>query len=323
MKKFLNYFLILAIVPVLVLSSCKKDEEETPPDAPKGTFADLKTYLVDNDMDLPNILDAWITGASDIYTAGLDNFYIMDIRAADDFNAGHIDGAVNTTLGTIVADAQGVTKPIIVVCYTGQGAGHATVALRLSGFADAKVLKWGMSGWNETFAGAWQGGIGNAGIGHSNWSMNAVEENSTFSYPSWESTSTDGATILAERVAMMTEGGFSGIGGIDVLSSPSDYFINNFWAQADVDYYGHITSCYRVQPLTLENDEIAHLDPEGDVVTYCWTGQTSSMVTAYLAVLGYESISLKFGVNSMIYDNLEGHKWSDAAIAGYDYVESK
>lgn len=323
MKKFLNYFLILAIVPVLVLSSCKKDEEETPPDAPKGTFADLKTYLVDNDMDLPNILDAWITTAEAIYTDGLDNYYIMDIRSADDFAAGHIEGAVNTTLGTIVADAQGVTKPIIVVCYTGQGAGHATVALRLSGFADAKVLKWGMSGWNEVFAAKWQGNIGNAGIGHPNWTMNAVEENTPFSYPSWESTSTDGATILAERVAMMTEDGFSGIGGIDVLSSPSDYFINNFWAEEDVTHYGHISTCYRIQPLSLENDEIANLDPEADVVTYCWTGQTSSMITAYLAVLGYESISLTFGANGMIYDNLESHKWSDGAIAGYDYVESK
>lgn len=320
MKKFFKYFLILAIVPALVLSSCKKDDEEPEPPTVKGTFADLKTYLVDNDMDLNNILDGWITTAEAIHGKGLDDYYIMDVRSADDYALGRIEGAVHSTLGTIVADAQGVTKPIIVVCYTGQGAGHSVVALRLSGFPDAKVLKWGMSGWNEEFAGSWQGGIGNAGIGHPNWTMDAVAENSTFSYPAWESNSTDGAEILAERVAAMTEGGFSGVGGIDVLSSPTSYFINNYWAEADVTHYGHITSAYRVQPMTLSNDEIAHLDPDGDVVTYCWTGQTSSMITAYLAVLGYESISLTFGANGMIYDNLESHKWSDDEIKGYDYV---
>jgi 3-mercaptopyruvate sulfurtransferase SseA len=31
--------------------------------------------------------------------------------------------------------------------------------------------------------------------------------------------------------------------------------------------------------------EINNLDPSKTVVTYCWTGQTSSMITAYLNVL--------------------------------------
>ena len=34
------------------------------------------------------------------------------------------------------------------------------------------------------------------------------------------------------------------------------------------------------------------------------------MLTAYLTVLGYDALSLKFGSNSMIYDALESHKFS-------------
>ena len=41
------------------------------------------------------------------------------------------------------------------------------------------------------------------------------------------------------------------------------------------------------------------------------------MVTAYLTVLGYDAKSLKFGSNSMIYDDLLGHKWG--ASMDYDY----
>ncbi|NQT97529.1 MAG: hypothetical protein HQ562_07290 [Candidatus Marinimicrobia bacterium] len=53
-------------------------------------------------------------------------------------------------------------------------------------------------------------------------------------------------------------------------------------------------------------------------VPYCWTGQTSALVTAWLTVLGYDAKSLKFGVNSMIYDDLaEAKKWS--ASMNYDY----
>jgi rhodanese-related sulfurtransferase len=56
--------------------------------------------------------------------------------------------------------AASATKPILVVCYTGQSAGHAVVALRLSGYSDAKVLKWGMSGWRSDLAGPWEGNSG-------------------------------------------------------------------------------------------------------------------------------------------------------------------
>lgn len=319
MKKFLNYFLILLIVPVLVLNSCKDDETEDP--VVKGTFADLKTYLVNNSMDLPDVLDGWITTAEAIHGKGIADYHIMDIRAAGDFANGYIEGAVNSSLGTIVADAQGVTKPIIVVCYTGQSASHATVALRLSGFADAKVLKWGMSGWNPDFSDSWNNNVGNAAADYPNgWTDDAVTANEDFSFPAWETTSTDGATILAERVAAMTEGGFKGVAGTSVLENPGNYFVNNYWPQEDVDYYGHITDAYRILPLSLENNEMANIDPDSPVVTYCWTGQTSSMVTAYLTVLGYDAMSLKFGVNSMIYDDLEGHKWSAGAVMDYDYV---
>lgn len=321
MKKFLNYFLILALVPVLVLSSCSKDED--PEEEVKGTFTDLKNHLVNSNMDLPNILDSWITSAEAIHGKGLDAYHIMDIRSPEAFDLGHIPGAVPSSLGTIVTDAAGVTKPIIVACYTGQSASHAVVALRLSGFPTAKVLKWGMSGWHEDFAASWNDGVGSDGIGHANWSMDATTPTEAYSYPEWETTATDGAGILAERVTAFLAGGFKGVPSSTVLAAPSDYFINNYWEEDDVTHYGHIKYAYRVLPLSLANDEIQNLDASETIVTYCWTGQTSSMVTAYLNVLGYNAVSLKFGVNSMIYDNLESHKWSAGAIMNYDYDTTK
>ena len=242
----------------------------------------------------------------------------MDIRTGDgdddgisDFDEGHIEGAVNSSLGNILVDAAQADKPIMVVCYTGQSAGHAVMALRLSGYMDAVSLKWGMSGWHSDFD-YWTGNC--AQLDHANWIAppGDIAQPSTFDYPDFDTDSEDGAEILAERVAYMLGEGFKGVNGVDVLDAPDSYFINNYWDASDVADYGNISGAYRIKPLVLEN-----LHPDAVVVTYCWTGQTSSMMTAYLTILGYDAASLKFGVNSIIYDDLTGHKWS--ASMDYDY----
>jgi rhodanese-related sulfurtransferase len=322
MKRVANYFIIIMlVVPLFMLSGCKDDDNPTPVE--KGTFNDLKDYLIKNTLDLPDILNGWIVSAEAVHN-NLDNYYIMDIRSAADFANGHIEGAVNSSLATIVKDAKDVTKQILVVCYTGQTAAHAVVALRLSGHIDAQVLKWGMSGWNADFAGPWNGGVGNTADEYPNsWTTDATATPQEFSYPDWEMSTTDPAEMLQKRVADFVEGGFSGINSSDVLASPSDYFINNYWTQADVDKYGHIKGAYRINPLTLVSGEFKNLDPNKKLVTYCWTGQTSSMITAYLKILGYDAISLKFGANSMIHDKLEAHKWGPESIMDYEYVTGK
>jgi hypothetical protein len=144
--------------------------------------------------------------------------------------------------------------------------------------------------------------------------MDGTADVQTYEYPTLTSTSTEGATILAERVATMTAGGFKGVASSDVYGTPSNFHINNYWAQGDVDDYGNILSAYRISPLSLTNGEFKNYDPVGTNVTYCWTGQTSSMITAYLTVLGYDATSLKNGANSMIYSELESHTWSPPTV---------
>lgn len=319
MKKLFSYLLVIMLVPAVVLTGCKDDDDPTPVE--KGNFETLKTYLVNQSLDLPNVLDSWITTAAAVNGKAVADYFIIDLRSAADYAAGHIEGAVNSTLANVLTTAEAATKPILVVCYTGQTAGHAVVALRLSGHTDAKVLKWGMCSWNEATAAAWPASIGNTAVGNANWKDgDQTKPTETFAYPSWETTSTDGATILAERVQELLNDGFNGVDNTDVLGTPANYFINNYWAATDVEHYGHIAGAYRVLPLSFADGTIKGIDPEKTAVTYCWTGQTSSMVTAYLKVLGYDAKSLKFGANGMIYDNLESHQWADTEIGTYPLV---
>lgn len=301
------------MIPLLVLTNCKKDSDDPQDPTSTDSYQILADYLVANDMDLPDVTSGWIVPApalEDVATF-TDTYDIIDLRSAADYEAGHIQGAVNATLDNLLTVAAGTTKPILMACYTGQTAGVATVALRLSGYTDAKVLMWGMSGWNSNFAGPWEANSGPVNgvhaVGNANWVSTATEDLTTFNNPVL--TGTDGATILENQVALLLDNGFQGVNSTDVLADPSVYFINNYWSQADVDHYGHIAGAYRVNPLSIENGEMKNLDPSKTVVTYCWTGQTSSMVTAYLNVIGYNAKSLKFGANNMIYSELESHKF--------------
>ena len=303
-----RYFSFLMVVMTLLFTGCSEDTTQ-----PVDSGSVLRAYLDENDLDLDNILTGWIIAAGDVYPDQGD-YYIMDLRSAEHFGDGRIPGSVNTTLGTIVADAAANTDndPILIVCYTGQSAGHALVALRLSGYMDCKVLKFGFSSWSDDFD-SWTANTGNIADEDPNWTTDPLATAGSYQYPSLDATATTGAGILAERVAAMTAGGFKGVAAATVLGTPANYYINNYWAQVDVDTYGHIVGAYRINPLTIEGDEFENLDPDETILTYCWTGQTSSVITAYLNILGYDALSLKFGANAMIFDDLLTSKWPGSA----------
>ena len=314
MKKL---FVLSLATLFIATTSCKKVEDD-PVGGTTSAYKTMTTYMVDNGMDLPDILDSWIVGApalADVQTF-IDAYDIIDIRSAQDYATSHIEGAVNSTLGDILTTAANATKPILVVCYTGQSAGHAVVALRLSGYPDAKVLKFGMSGWRADLSAPWANSTGDAAIGNPSWLMTpALATPTTFNDPTLTVSGT-GEAMLEARVAQMLSDGFgaNAITHGDVLATPANYFINNYWDQADVDLYGHIDGAYKVKPLSIDGGEMKNMDPNEVLVTYCWTGQTSSMITAYLKVLGFNAKTLKFGSNGMIYSNLQSHKFSTPTV---------
>jgi len=68
--------------------------------------------------------------------AGADKYYIVDLRAADDFAKGYVKGAVNVPLANL-ADAMKSfpkDKTIVVYCYSGQTAAMSPVPLKAEGF---------------------------------------------------------------------------------------------------------------------------------------------------------------------------------------------
>ena len=317
-NNFFKISMYLFAALLIVITSCRENGGST-----VNYYEIMTDYMVENDLDLTDIITDWIITAHDLDSIGVENFHIIDLRSADDFDAGHIQGAHNTTLVNVLNEAANANgKPIVLVCYTGHTAAYALTALRLSGYSNSKSLKFGMSSWNEDFD-RWTPNIGNIAVGHPNWSTtNNIQPNVTFSLPTFTTTATTGEEILAERVQFMLEAGFQGVNASDVLETPTNYFINNYWSEADVNTYGHIVGAYRIkEDLSLASGGFKYLDKDATIVTYCWTGQTASAITAYLIVLGYDAKALKFSANAMIYDQLQSHKWTGSG--NYEYVTSK
>ena len=317
MKKLSLLLIGLLLVPTLFLTSCDRgDDLVTGGGTAEPTFTLLKDYMINNQLDINNVISnpagvKFVVGAPAVadYDAAAfkAKYYIMDIRSAAAFATSHIDGAVNVAFGDILTQATNKgNKQILVVCYTGQTACYATALLRMYGHPNAQALKWGMTGWSDT-TDSWTAKTGNVGSESANWSFGSAPALNIYDEPVLTSLSIDGGEILRKRVEDVVAAGFKTASNADVVASPSNYFINNYFSEGDYTGFGHISGANRISPLTLANGEYKNLDDSAKVVTYCYTGQTSAVITACLRVLGYDAYSLTFGMNGL---NHSSSQWS-------------
>ncbi len=80
----------------------------------------------------------------------IDDYYIIDIRRAIDYEKEHIIGAVNIIMPEIGKAIPKLPKDkaLLIVCYTGEWASQVVGVLRLVGF-DARVLQGGYAEWQN------------------------------------------------------------------------------------------------------------------------------------------------------------------------------
>lgn len=328
--KFLWYFMIFAFV---FFASCNKDEESPAPE-PVNESEVLTKYLESTDSplgkyyvntDMPSIIKA-----EDVKTLNtIGEIYIVDIRSAADYDTAHIENAVNVALADLLTHIESVDlsayQKIAIVCYTGQTAGFAACLLRLLGYDNVFSMKWGMCSWHEDFAGKWNSNISNAYA--TQFTSDATEKGPSGDLPTLNTGKETGQEILEARADdLFSEGyGEAKISNQTVFANLDSYYIVNYWNEAHYTDPGHIPGAMQYTPkeaIALDVD-LKTLPTDKTVVVYCYTGQNSSFLTAYLRLIGYDAKSLLFGANGMIYDDMIDagitSVWSDAQIMGYDY----
>jgi rhodanese-related sulfurtransferase len=328
----LKFWMLSILFAAFLITSCDKDEEEAvnesqvlaeyleSPDSPYG-----KDYV---NTDMPTIMPA-----SEVKTLNeTGQVYIIDIRAEADFNTGHIANAHNVTLAGLVDHIAGIdlapyTK-VAIVCYTGQTSGFATSILRLLGYEKAFSMKWGMCAWNEVFAGKWNTAISNGNAYASEFTATPTDKGAMGEMPVLNTSFETGQEILEARAdAILTEGFTPAtVTNQTVFGALSSYYIVNYWPADQYADPGHIPGAMQYTPkesMKLAVD-LKTLPAGNTIAVYCYTGQTSAFLTAYLRLLGYDAKSILYGANAMIYDKMVEKQmttWSTAQIMGYDYVQ--
>jgi len=321
--KFNFWMLAILIVPFFMVS-CDKDED--PPEINEAEV--LVKYMEDPNSPAANYGNGGLAIKSaeavhTLITAG--KVYLIDIRSADDWADGHIEGSVNLAAGAVRAHIDetdlSAYDEISIICYTGQTAGWLTSLLQLAGYKDVYAMKFGMSSWHKDFD-KWSGNIDSEKS--TLFTDEVADKAAAGDLPSLNSGNEDGADIFEARYATVLAEGFgaAAITNAAVYANLDDYYIINYWPNAEYLDPGHIEGSIQYTPsddLPLDAF-LKTLPTDKTVVVYCYTGQNSARVAAYLRVIGFDAKSLKFGANGMIHEDMTKSKWSEAAIMGYDHT---
>ena len=318
---------ILAILFIVFAAvSCDEEEEKTVNEAQtlieylESTDSPYGKYFINTDMPALKLADHVKAQMA------VGNVYIIDIRKTEDWAAGHIKDAVNITAGNVLTHIEetdlSAYGEIAIVCYSGQEAGWVTSLCRLAGHANVYALKWGMCSWNEYFADAWNNSIGNAGAVH--FDKVTVDKGAEGELPTLNTGLKDPQEILEARLNVIFAEGFGNAAIVKetVFENKDNYYIINYWPENEYENTGHISGAIQYTPkesIAL-NADLKTLPADKTIVVYCYSGQESAQLVAYLRLIGYNAKSLKYGTNGMIYDQMTKATWSESQIQGYDYV---
>ncbi len=259
--------------------------------------------------------------------------YVLDLRTPKDFATGAIEGAKNISFSSVFAHLTEEVNPadydkIVLVCYTGQTSAYATSILRTMGLTNVFSMKWGMSGWNKKFAeDKWLANISDKYADKLETTANA--KGAAGEFPVLETGEKTAKGILMKRVEAIAEEGFK-TGTVkfdDIADKLASYYIVNY-VPAETYALGHLPGAIQYDQKTSFNPaaDLNTLPTDKPILVYCYSGQQSAMVVAYLRLLGYDAYSLTYGANGFMNTKLKENSlpaFSKEKIKAFPTVESE
>ncbi|MFC2040423.1 rhodanese-like domain-containing protein [Chloroflexota bacterium] len=285
--------LLALLVTMPLLSSCGGPEPTTPSTpAP----APAPAAVVEFDVVKAAVAD-YLVGPSgnmkpedlQIKIAENNSPYIVSIRSAEDYAAGHIPGAMNMKFGEL--STVPMDQDIVVYCYTGQSASFGTAVLGIQGYS-VMNLRHGMSSWSddsEVYKKRYSGAAGYD-------TETTPNIGGSYAMPTLENTSSnDDAAIIAAAAATVSPKYISAK-DLQVKISEGEAMTILSVRKADAYAVGHIPGAINAPYGPNIVSALSQLDPDAPVYVYCYTGHTAAQSTAMLQMLGYDAYSVSFGM---------------------------
>jgi len=297
--------ILLVLIPVLAGAT---------PAAPAISEFDVIVEAADDYLNAPTTV--WNMAEKDLCSNLLDRNpdndpFILSIRAADIYVLGHIPGAVNIPMAEVFEPENLARLPkdrkILAYCYTGHTGSRVAALLNLCGY-DASNLKWGMTGWTkDTEVAPYRWDPESAMDYPVVTTANTLTGN--FAFPTVENTaSTSEAEIIRTACYNYASGKHGDISATDLYTLTTDGDPANdpiIVSVRSAEQYakGHIPGAVNIALKDIAKKEnLRKLDPNKQIVVYCYTGRTGSQATAILNVLGYNAVNLHWGMTSWTKD---------------------
>ncbi|MFW5695332.1 MAG: rhodanese-like domain-containing protein [Alkalispirochaeta sp.] len=295
-----NLFMIIAVVFAMLVVGCAEDEAAAPED--NGGTAQNEAESTEESFSVNDFVRGYIADLADGNNiVSMDDFvamaeagedlYVVDIRRAEDYDEGHIDGAVNVPWGTSAMWESIPHLPtdetVYVHCYSGQTAGQAIVMMRMAG-VDAVSVN---SGWNL--------GISRVDGYESAVSTDAAEIDTSFRndvsdevlgiiqeyYEALEDVA--GTTFTNNMVSE------ENAKAIHDAEDESVQFVS--MRRPDDFAEGHIEGAVNFPFGPDMTDILDMLPTDKKLISYCYSGQTCNQGIALLRLVGYDAVSILYG----------------------------
>ena len=229
---------------------------------------------------------------------------ILDVRSAEDYAAGHVQGAINVPYGVDVAaalDKIPTDKTVYVYCYSGQTASQTVLLLNLAGKQAVNVSGGFDNGISKEEAAAGLMTTEETTFGEETYAVDADIQTAIEDYYKQTAKETYGKNnISAAQLAELMENSADEICVVD-LRSAEDYAA------------GHIEGAINLPYGKGMQENFSILPTNKTLILQCYSGQTASQTMAGLRVMGYTAYNLSGGMGAE-----GGSGWLGA---GYELVK--
>jgi rhodanese-related sulfurtransferase len=324
MRTRIYLFTTLLLLLAVFAAGCTGRKSEKKPEAVKEAAPALvigqETLLLLKDLEengdyvnsqyFPSLIKASI-----VFEELDSNNLVIDLRSPESYARGHVKGAVSKSFSELQEYFETGIKPfeydkIIMVCEDGQVSSYTTALLRMMGYGNVFAMRWGMGGWNKTYAEeGWLKGA--SGKYEDRLEITANETPAPVGMPELGTGLAGGKEIGEARFRKLFE---SGTGGImitadEIFADPGNYFVINLERKDKYDN-GHIPGAIRYKPESTLGftDMMSTIPHDKTVVVYCGTGHNSAFASAFLRLFGYDARTLRYGNNSFMYDKMVREK---------------
>ncbi|MFO7447489.1 MAG: rhodanese-like domain-containing protein [Ignavibacteriaceae bacterium] len=327
--------IVIVSLVLIGFSACLKNDEKDIVVAPQenNTSEEIINYLERNG-DFINSADCpAVVEAEEVYS-NMYSYLLIDLRLPGEYSFGHIETAVNVQHNNLLAfletQALGNFSKIILISKNGQSSAYYAALLRLYGMKNVFSMNYGMAAWHEDFSEDWIEVL-QSETNQAELSIEEFPKGKFNPFPMLEFSNPQMSTKekINERITVLLNKYFPEEKKTYSNQDPSIQKEEYFVAAKNLDYYLVCCGIYSSYIYRLDQTLImGHLrgaihysaPPNSDfrsslylqtipsdkkVFIYSHEGNLSAFFTAYLQLLGYDAVSMLYGLNT-IYPDLIG-----------------